>query len=107
MYACNPLASERYYLRLLLTVIPRAQSFKHLQTIASHEYSIFREACTAHGLLDNDHKWVACFTEASLLLPDTVSEFFLQLLLYIKRFLTHWLYGISFANIFVMNLNID
>ena len=64
MYVCNPLASERYYLRLLLTVIPGAQSFKHLQTIASHEYSIFKEACTAHGLLDNDHKWVACFTEA-------------------------------------------
>ena len=64
MYTCNPLAGERFYLRLLLTVIPGAQSFCHLRTIAGIEYSTFKEACRALGLLDDDSEWVSCFTEA-------------------------------------------
>jgi len=65
MYTCSPLAGERYYLRLLLTIIPGAQSFAHLRTIAGMEYQTFKEACRALGLLDDDGEWVTCFTEAA------------------------------------------
>jgi hypothetical protein len=64
MYTCNPLAGERYYLRLLLTIIPGAQSFQHLRTIAGQEYPTFKKACAALGVLDDDQEWNACFTEA-------------------------------------------
>ena len=54
MYTCSPLAGERYYLRLLLTVVPGAKSFEGLRTIAGIEYPTFREACRALGLLEDD-----------------------------------------------------
>jgi len=62
-YTCNPLAGERYYLRLLLTIIPGAQSFQHLRTIDGREYSTFKDACRALGLLQDDREWISCFTE--------------------------------------------
>ena len=64
MYTCNPLAGERYYLRLLLTIIPGAQSFEHLRTVDGREYSTFKDACRALGLLQDDREWISCFTEA-------------------------------------------
>ena len=41
MYFCSPLQGERYYLRLLLTVVRGAQSFADLRTVDSVEHPTF------------------------------------------------------------------
>ena len=41
IYYYSPITSKRYYLRLLLTVIPSATSFKYLRTIAGTIYLTF------------------------------------------------------------------
>ena len=41
IYYCSPVAGERYYLQLLLTVVPGATSFEHLHTVASTICPIF------------------------------------------------------------------
>ena len=64
IYHCNPFAGEKYYLRLLLTVVRRPQSFEHLCTVDGLIHSTFQAACLARGLLQNDNEWILCFTEA-------------------------------------------
>ena len=64
MYHCNPFVGERYYLRLLLTVVRGPQSFEHLRTVNGVEQPTFHGACLALGLLQDDNEWVDCFTEA-------------------------------------------
>ena len=64
MYTCSPYAGERYFLRLLLTIVPGARSFSHLWTVAETENSTFRGACKALGLLQDDQEWFNYFTEA-------------------------------------------
>ena len=65
MYHCNPFAGERYYLRLLLTVVRGPQSFEHLRTVHGVLYPTFQAACLALGLLQDDNEWIDCFTEAT------------------------------------------
>jgi PIF1-like helicase len=55
---------EKYYLRMLLTVVRGPQSFENIRTIAGILYPTFKAACTVLGLLEDDHEWVDCFTEA-------------------------------------------
>ena len=64
MYTCSPYGGDRYYLRLLLTIIPGAQSFQQLRTVAGTVYSTFKEACRALGLIENNQEWITYFTEA-------------------------------------------
>ena len=64
MYFASPSSGERFYLRLLLTVVPGATSFAHLRTINNIPYNTFKEACYALGLLQDDHKWIQCLEEA-------------------------------------------
>ena len=66
MYYCSPITSERFYLRLLLTVIPGATSFEHLRTVAGTIYPTFQAACVALGLLNDDREWADCLQEASV-----------------------------------------
>lgn len=66
MYHCNPFAGERYYLRLLLTVVRGARSFEHLRMVEVISHPTFQAACVARGLLENDNEWTECFEEASL-----------------------------------------
>ena len=47
MYHCNPLQGERFYLRLLLTVVAGAKSFSHLRTVNGIVYDRYQEACVA------------------------------------------------------------
>ena len=54
----------KYYSRLLLTIVPGAKSFEHLQTIRGIIYTTFHEACSALGLLEDDQEWITCFQEA-------------------------------------------
>lgn len=64
MYYCYLLQGDRFYLRLLLTVIPSANSFEHLHTVYNVIYKCYQQACVALGLLQDDQEWVQCFTEA-------------------------------------------
>ena len=65
MYFASPSSGERFFLRLLLTVVPGATSFAHLRTVNNVPYNTFKEACFVLGLLENDHEWKQCLQEAS------------------------------------------
>jgi hypothetical protein len=62
MYLALPSQGEQFYLRLLLTVTPRATSL--LKTHDGVLYGTYREACLAHGLLQDDAEWKQCLQEA-------------------------------------------
>ena len=65
MYSASPFMGERYYLRLLLTVVRGATSFDHLKTVDGKSYPTFKSACIALGLLEDDGEWVALFREGA------------------------------------------
>ena len=65
MYFASPNSGERFYLRLLLTVVPGATSFAHLRTVNNEQFNTFKEACFALGLLEDDYEWRKCLQEAS------------------------------------------
>jgi hypothetical protein len=65
MYAASPFMGERYYLRLLLTVVRGATSFENLKTVEGVVYPTFKGACIALGLLEDDGEWVALFREGA------------------------------------------
>ena len=52
-----PNAGEKFYTRLLLSVVMNICSFTDLRSFAGVTYSTFREACLARGLLADDNKW--------------------------------------------------
>ena len=64
VFFVNPLAGEKYYLRLLLGAITGSTSFEHLRTVDGIEYETFQAACLALGLLSDDNQWKSCFNEA-------------------------------------------
>ena len=64
MYAASPSLGERFYLWLLLTVVPGAISYADLCTVNGVEYGTFKEACFALGLLEDDQEWRQCLQEA-------------------------------------------
>jgi hypothetical protein len=65
MYHTHPTSGEHFYLHLLLTCVRGATSFDDLYTFDSTRYPSFREACLAHGLLEDVREWHQCLTEAS------------------------------------------
>ena len=66
IYHCTPIMGEKYYLRLLLTVVRGAQSYELLRTVEGILHATFKSACIAHGLLGDDEEWARCFAEAVL-----------------------------------------
>ena len=66
IYHCNPIMGEKYYLRLLLTVVRGAQSYESLRTVHDTLHGTFKAACIALGLLEDDEEWARCFEEAAL-----------------------------------------
>ncbi|XP_019186531.1 PREDICTED: uncharacterized protein LOC109181233 [Ipomoea nil] len=60
-----PASGEIYYLRCLLNIVRGPKSFKDIRTVNGVEYSTFRDACYAHGLLDDDKEYVDAINEAS------------------------------------------
>jgi len=60
----NPMAGEKFYLRLLLTVERGAKSYKALYEHEGVCYPTYRTACVARGLVDDDREWIHCFDEA-------------------------------------------
>ena len=65
MYHISPAGGEKFFLRLLLTTRRGPTSFEHLRTVDGVQYTTFREACVALGLLEDDDHWVKTFDEAS------------------------------------------
>ena len=64
MYFAAPSSGERFYLRLLLTVVPGATSYGDLRTVNNITHNTFKEACFALGLLEDDQEWIECLREA-------------------------------------------
>ena len=64
MYHCSPVAGERYYLRLLLTVVRGPRSFEELYYVDGVRCATYQTACIARGLAENDQEWQECFDEA-------------------------------------------
>lgn len=64
MYFVHPAGGERFYVRLLLTVVKGATSFADLRTYEGTEYATHQEACLAHGLLQDDSEWKDCLEDA-------------------------------------------
>jgi len=64
MYFVHVASGERFYLRLLLTVVAGATSFENLHTINGVVYPTFQAAYGAMGLLQDDQEWDACLREA-------------------------------------------
>jgi len=60
----HPSAGERFYLRLLLTVVKGFQSFKEVCTFDGITHPTYKAACLAHGLLEDDGEWDKCLQEA-------------------------------------------
>ena len=64
MYFASPSQGERFYIRLLLTSVTGAISFKDLRTVNGVECDSYKSACLALGLLRDDQEWIQCLREA-------------------------------------------
>ncbi len=67
MYFVSPLAGERFYLRTLLSIAKGPQSYEDLRTVGGVLQPSFRDACMAHGLLEDDGEWRKCLEEAAIM----------------------------------------
>ncbi|PIA53922.1 hypothetical protein AQUCO_00900472v1 [Aquilegia coerulea] len=67
MHFANPNSGERFYLRLLLTVVKGPSSFESLYSVDGIEHKTYRETCIARGLLENDNEWDKCLEEAVII----------------------------------------
>ena len=56
MVYVSPAAGERFYLRLLLTVVRGSTSFEDLRTINGVVHPDYKNACIMLGLLDTDEE---------------------------------------------------
>ena len=56
MYFASPNLGERFYLRLLLTVVKGPISFENMRTVDGVIYESFKAACVARGLLEDDEE---------------------------------------------------
>lgn len=83
IYYVHPTCSERYYLRILLNVIRGPKNFKSIKTVRGVTYPSFKEACYAHGLLNDDKEWNDALDEASQWATGSqLRELFVTILLY-------------------------
>lgn len=65
MFWVPPTAGERFYLRMLLTVVRGPRSWEELRTYRGVVYQSYRDACLARGLLESNDEWRQCLLEAS------------------------------------------
>ena len=66
IYFVGPSGGDRFYLRLLLTIVKGPTSFDDLRTFDGILYDNFKSACIARGLLDSDEQWDRSLTEAAV-----------------------------------------
>lgn len=60
----HPNHDECFFLRVLLINVPGPRSFQELKIIDGVTYTIFRSACQALNLLENDQQWDICINDA-------------------------------------------
>ncbi|XP_047267387.1 uncharacterized protein LOC124897838 [Capsicum annuum] len=77
-----PGSGELYYLRMLLNIIKGPKCYEYLRTVNNIVHLIFRDACYALGLLDDDKEYVDVIKEASNWgMPSYLRQLFSMLLL--------------------------
>jgi len=81
MYFVSPSKGEQFFLRLLLTIFEDGKSWKHLRTWNDQVFAIFKEACMARGLLENNHEWRICLEEAIAMQPGIACRQLLAVIL--------------------------
>ncbi|PIA57160.1 hypothetical protein AQUCO_00600115v1 [Aquilegia coerulea] len=67
MYFAKPNEGERFYLRLLLTIVQGCPSFEALKQVDGICYPTYKDACIALGLLEDDQEYSICLAEASII----------------------------------------
>ncbi|XP_028100375.1 uncharacterized protein LOC114299737 [Camellia sinensis] len=67
MYFASPNSGERFYLRLLLTVVKGPKSFQCLRTLNNVLHDTFKSAYVARGLLEDDEEWIQCLKETAVM----------------------------------------
>ncbi|KAG5561407.1 hypothetical protein RHGRI_004441 [Rhododendron griersonianum] len=67
MYFASPNCGEKFYMRLLLTVVKAPKSFECLRTVDNVLHDTYKLACVAKGLLEDDEEWIQCLTEAAIM----------------------------------------
>ncbi|KAM7498068.1 hypothetical protein LguiA_022482 [Lonicera macranthoides] len=67
MFFVSPNEGERFYLRLLLTVMEGPRSFQSLRTVNNVVHLTYKAACIAKGLLEDDEEWIQCLREAVIM----------------------------------------
>jgi hypothetical protein len=63
---CSPFQKERYYMRMLLHVVPGCKSFSDLRVVNGVLKDTYQQACLSRGLLEDDQEWHDCLSQASL-----------------------------------------
>ncbi|XP_022567210.2 uncharacterized protein LOC106378379 [Brassica napus] len=61
----NPAAGDKYYLRILVSVVRGPTCYDDLYSVGDIKYNTFQEACYARGLLGTDKDWHDSMSEAS------------------------------------------
>lgn len=61
----HPNAGDRYYLRILVSIVKGATCYDDLYTVGDTKHESFQAACFARGLLDGDKEWQDAMTEAN------------------------------------------
>ena len=79
----HPTAGEKYYLGGLLNSAKEPTSYKDIRIVNGVVYPIFKEACYALGLLNDDKEWNDALLEASQwATASQLRELFMTILLF-------------------------
>jgi len=64
MHFVHPSTGECFYLQTLLTIAKGAKNFDEIRMFDDTVHPIYKAACLAHGLLEDDGEWNQCLAEA-------------------------------------------
>ncbi len=76
MYNISPRERERYFHRTLLLHRTGMTSFKEMSKIDGKQFSSYRKACCALGLLSDDAEWMRCLLDAFASTFEPLNSFF-------------------------------
>jgi hypothetical protein len=66
VFTVNPRQTECFYLRLLLVNVTGPLSFQDIRKENGQQYTTYKDACLALGLLEDDNQWECMLAEAAL-----------------------------------------
>ncbi|XP_052626500.1 uncharacterized protein LOC111912907 [Lactuca sativa] len=83
LVSANPTEGERYYLRILLSLVRGPTCFEDLYRVNNILHPTFRKAATERGLIENDDNLSECLKEASLFqFPGALRRLFATILIF-------------------------